>query len=257
MQQSSRFRHYLPTIVITGLLLFWELGIQASGTPLYVLPAPSQILRAFVSDLNTLLLHGGTTLFETMVGLSIATILAVIIAIMMDIWPAFHHAVYPLLVVSQTVPIIVLAPILIIYLGFGLAPKILIIVLICFFPIAIPFSDAMAIQDQNRVNLLRSMGASTWNVYALVKIPGAMSSFFSGLKVAATYSITGAIVGEWLASSSGLGYYMLRVKNGYMLDKVFASVFMVILLSLLMNAAVGLLSRLLVRPPVKQRRLLS
>lgn len=241
----------LPAALILLLLLLWELAVRITGAPVYVLPSPSKVLVAFVRDFPVLLGHGGTTLLETVLGLAIATALAVIIAVAMDAFPLFRTAVYPLLVVTQTVPVIVLAPIFIIYLGFGMAPKILTVVLMCFFPVTISFADGMAEQDVRRVDLVRIMGGTKRDVYTLVKMPGAAPSFFSGLKVAATYSISGAVVGEWLSSDRGLGYYMLRVKNGYMLDKVFACVLMVVLLSLLMNTAVKLLSRLIIRFPAQ------
>ena len=254
MNENRWAGRLLPGAVLLGLFLLWELGVRLSGTPLYILPAPSKILRAFALEFPLLLRHGTVTLSETVLGLSLATLLAAVIAILIDAFPNLRRAIYPLLVVTQTVPVIVLAPIFIIYLGFGIAPKILTVVLMCFFPITIPFADAMGAQDIRRVQLVSAMGAPRRKVYTLVKIPGALPAFFSGLKVAATYSISGAVVGEWLSSSAGLGYYMLRVKNGYMLDKVFASVLMVALLSLLMNGAVKLLSHLILKPPVNKRR---
>ena len=249
--KKTHLERALPIAVILALLTLWECGVRLSNTPLYILPPPSKVILAFCTDSPALLRHGAVTLTETILGLSIAAVLASLIALLMDAYPLFRKACYPILVVTQTVPVIVLAPIFIIYLGFGMAPKILIVVLMCFFPIAISFCDAMARADEKRVNLVRAMGATSWKVYTLVKIPSAAPAFFSGLRVAATYSVSGAVVGEWLSSSSGLGYYMLRVKNGYMLDKVFASVLMVVLLSLLMNLAVQLLSNLVVKPPKK------
>lgn len=245
MKKENLNRVILPLGVFLSLLAIWELGVKLFKVPLYILPAPSGIIRALISESSALFYHGGITLGETLAGVAIATALGVGLAILMDWFPSFHRAVYPLLVVSQTVPVIVLAPIFIIYLGFGLAPKILIVVLMCFFPITISFADGMAGVEGNQSNLARLFGAGEGQVYTLVKIPAAAPSLFSGLKVAATYSITGAVVGEWLASTAGLGYYMLRAKNGYMLDKVFACVVMVVVLSLLMNGGVKVLQRLL------------
>lgn len=231
----------VPTVVFILILAIWELGVNSTHTPLYILPAPSKIVLALISESDVLMMHGAVTLEETAIGLVIAAVLGILLAIVMDRFSLLRTAIYPLMVVSQTVPIIVLAPIFIIYLGFGLAPKILIVVLMCFFPIVISFADGMRQVDQNQVNLARLFGAGQWKVYTMVKIPAAAPSLFSGLKVAATYSITGAVVGEWLSSSSGLGYYMLRAKNGFMLDKVFACVVIVVLLSLCMNGFIKLL----------------
>ena len=231
----------LPAGAIFMLLFFWEAFVRLTHTPLYVLPAPSKVLLTFMKELPTLWNHALVTLTETFIGILIAAALAMILAILMDAFGLFKAAVYPILVVSQTVPVIVLAPLFIIYLGFGMAPKILTVVLMCFFPIAISFADGMAQLDGNQINLIRSFGAKWYQVYGLVKIPGAVPSLFSGLRVAATYSVTGAVVGEWLSAERGLGYYMLRVKNGFMMDKVFACILTIVLLSLLMNGLVKLL----------------
>ncbi|MDV8934625.1 MAG: ABC transporter permease subunit, partial [Carnobacterium sp.] len=127
---------------------------------------------------------------------------------------------------------------------FGMAPKIVMVILMCFFPMVVSFSDALGKVEVAQLNLLKTFGASKGQLYRLVKIPAAIGGFFSGLRVAATYCIGGAIVGEWLNASAGLGYYMIRVKNGYMLDKVFACVVVIILLSLFMNGVVKLLEKL-------------
>lgn len=233
----------LPVISLIGLLALWEACVRIFDVPLYILPAPSKVIVAFVNDFYTIIENSWITLIEALLGMLIATMLGIVIAIIMDRYGLLKAAVYPLLIISQTIPIIVLAPIFVIYLGFGLAPKILTVVLMCFFPIAVGFVSGLGEVDVRLVNLVRSYGATTFQVYMKVKIPAAWASLISGLRIAATYSVTGAVVGEWLASDSGLGYYMLRAKNGFMLDKVFASVLAVIILSLLMNAIVKLIGR--------------
>lgn len=234
----------LPFITIIALLILWESCVRIFRMPLYVLPAPSQVIAALVQDAGNLASHGLITVVEALAGMVIAFTLALALGVLMDAFPAFKQSVYPILVVTQTVPMIVLAPIFIIYLGFGLAPKILTVVLMCFFPIVISFVDGMAQVSPAYQNLLRSYGAKKTQIYRLAKIPAAMPSVISGLKVAATYSISGAVVGEWIASQAGLGYYLLRVKNNYMLDKVFACVVVIILLSLMMNGLIRLIQNL-------------
>ncbi len=245
MKKMNHKKITVPTAVFILILCIWEMTVRIADIPLYILPAPSKILLAVVSERNMLFLHGMVTLKETVIGLILAALFGILLAIIMDRFELFRTAAYPILVVSQTVPVIVLAPIFIIYLGFGMAPKILIVVLMCFFPIVISFADGMRHVDKNQVNLARLFGAGRLRTYSLVKIPGAAPALFSGLKVAATYSITGAVVGEWLSSDCGLGYYMLRVKNGFMLDKVFACVVVIVLLSLLMNGCVKILQYIL------------
>lgn len=242
----KRYNQYImPVVCLIAVLAIWEVCVQALGVSLYVLPAPSDIVNALVAEFGELWTHSMVTLKEAVVGLVIATLLAVFIAILMDLNRSFRYSVFPYLVVSQTVPVMILGPLFTMWLGFGLAPKILMVVFMCFFPVVISFSDALQQTDQKRLNLLRSFGASVLQQYLLVKIPGAATALFSGLKVAATYCIGGAIVGEWLSASAGLGYYMIRVKNGFMMDKVFACVIMVIVWSLLLNFAVTFLERII------------
>ena len=240
----KKIANFAPVLVILCLLILWELIVQLVGIPLYVLPAPSDMLEAFLTEFQELFRHGLTTMVEALAGMAISFAIGIVIGILIDAMPTFKRCIYPILVVTQTVPVIVLAPIFIIYMGFGYAPKILTVVLMCFFPIVISFSDGLGEMEEGYLNLVRTYGGSRWQLYRIVKIPSAMISLLSGLKVAATYSISGAVVGEWIASQSGLGYYLIRAKNGYMLDKVFACVLMIILLSLLMNGLVKLLGYL-------------
>lgn len=228
-------------LTLIAVLLVWELSVRVFHISLYILPAPSMIVSAMISQASVLWKHSLVTLYEALAGLMIATILAVMIAIAMDRFQSFKVGIYPYLIVTQTVPIMVLGPLFSLWLGFGLAPKILIVIFMCFFPIAIGFEDALSQADQKQINLLRSFKASTVQIYRMVKIPSGALGLFSGLKIASSYCIGGAIVGEWLSSSAGLGYYMLRVKNGYMLDRVFASVIVVILWSVLLNKLVNVI----------------
>lgn len=241
--KKSRCAVY-PAAALIGLLILWELLVRILEIPSYVLPAPTNVLSALWNDRAALVGHAGVTVLEAVAGMGISLACALILGVLMDLNDTVHDCVYPILVVTQTVPMIVLSPILILYLGFGVAPKILTVVLMCFFPIVVSFADGMAQTDAAYVNLVRSYGSTRLQVYSQVKIPNALPSLLSGLKVAATYSISGAVVGEWIASQEGLGYYLLRVKNSYALDKMFACVIVVILLSLMMNGVIVLLRRL-------------
>ncbi|MEE0435745.1 MAG: ABC transporter permease [Peptococcaceae bacterium] len=231
---------WMPVLVAICAIALWEGAVRLFDVPLYILPAPSKILEAMIENRSELFMHTLVTLEEAVVGLVIALVLAMLTAILMDLSKTFRNSVYPHLVVTQTVPVMVLAPLFSIWLGFGMAPKVLIVIFMCYFPIAISFADGLAQVNPKQVNLLKSFRASTRQIYTMVKIPAAAPSLFSGLKVAATYCVGGAIVGEWISASAGLGYYMLRVKNGYMLDKVFATVVVVVIVSLLLNGLVTL-----------------
>ena len=238
--RAKDWQKLLPWLVVAALLVLWEGCVRGFDIPLYVLPGPIDVIDSLFTDFATLLSHALVTSSEAVLGMLIALAFGLLLGVAMDAFPVVRKCVYPILVVTQTVPMIVLAPILIIYLGFGMAPKILTVVLMCFFPIAVNFTDGMSQVDKGYVDLVRSYGASRAQIYALVKLPAALPPLFSGLRVAATYSISGAVVGEWIGSMSGLGYYILRVKESYMLDKVFACVVVIVILSLLMNGIVRL-----------------
>ncbi|MDE6385211.1 MAG: ABC transporter permease [Eubacterium sp.] len=250
----KRLNKLAPIFVIIVLLAAWELTVKIAHIPLYVLPAPSAAIGTFVKEFPTLITHAGITVMEALAGMGIAFAIAIAIGILIDAMPTFKKCIYPILVVTQTVPVIVLAPIFVIYMGFGYAPKILTVVLMCFFPIVVSFSDGLGQMDKEYLNLIRTYGGSKFQLYKIVKIPSAMISLLSGLKVAATYSISGAVVGEWIASQSGLGYYLIRAKNGYMLDKVFACVLIIIILSLMMNGVVKLFGYTMLPSQRKKRK---
>ena len=188
-----------PLLVILILLGIWELTVRVGQIPLYVLPSPSATVFTLAEEFPTLLRHTGITVLEALTGMGISFAVGIIIGILIDAMPTFKRCIYPILVVTQTVPVIVLAPIFIIYMGFGYAPKILTVVLMCFFPIVVSFSDGLGQMEEGYLNLLRTYGGSRFQLYRIVKIPSAVISLLSGLKVAATYSISGAVVGEWIA----------------------------------------------------------
>lgn len=238
-------RIVMPLLVFVLVIGGWELYVRIFDISLYILPSPSKIIKALVENFDILMQHSFVTLEESLLGLVISTVFAILISIGMDLSKNFKISIYPYLIVTQTVPVMVLGPLFSIWFGFDLLPKVLIVIFMCFFPIAISFTDALGQVNEKEINLLRSFGANLFQIYKIVKIPSGAIGLFSGLKVAATYCVGGAIVGEWLSSRAGLGYYMLRVKNGYMLDKVFACVLMIIFWSILLNSGVTLLEKIM------------
>jgi ABC-type nitrate/sulfonate/bicarbonate transport system permease component len=183
-------------------------------------------------------------MLETVLGLAAATILGVGLAIMLDVSVWMRRAVYPVLVTSQTIPIIALAPLLILWFGFDLGPKVIVVALYCFFPIAVACADGLLGADPDLLRLMRSMRASRWQILWLVRLPGAMPSFFSGLRIAATYSVTGAIFGEYVAAYQGLGIYMETSYNAHAIVLVFAAIVVTAILSLFLFGLVSLIERL-------------
>lgn len=241
---KSGFRKRLyPLIFFLSLIAIWEGLSTIAVVPQYILPSPSNIVVSLVTEFGDLVPHILITLYETAIGFLIAVTLSVTIAIIMDSVKSIKKTLYPILIISQTIPIIILAPLFVIWFGYGYLPKIVIVILICFFPITISLLQGLATVDKELVDLLRSMGASKKQIYMSVKMPSALPDFFSGLKIAATYSIMGATIGEWVGGRQGLGVYMIRAKQSFATDKVFAAIIVITILSILLLRLVSLIEK--------------
>lgn len=212
--------------------------------PAFMLPSPVDVFTAFVNDFPLLLTHAQITLQEALYGLLIGIALAFIIASLMDRFQFLYNAFYPLLVLSQTIPTVAIAPLLVLWMGFEMAPKITLVVITTFFPITIGLLDGFKSVDKDQVNLMRSMKANRFQTFYIVKIPTALPSFFAGLKISASYAIVGAVIAEWLGGFEGLGVYMTRVKKAYAFDKMFAVIIFICIISLLLILLVTLIQRL-------------
>ncbi|MBU3159958.1 ABC transporter permease [Clostridium frigoris] len=235
----------IPIVFQVVILLIWQIAVDKWKVPQYILPSPKDIGITLVNILPSITSHIYTTLYEALIGFSISIVLALILAILMDNVKFVKKCLYPIIVVSQTIPIIVLAPLFIIWFGFGIMPKIVVVVLVCFFPIVVSLSDGLQSVDNDMVNLLKTMGAGRFQIFTMVKLPSSTVNFFSGLRIAATYSIMGAVTGEWLGGDKGLGVYMIRAKNSYSLDKVFAVIIIIVILSMALFGIVYLLQYIL------------
>jgi len=236
---------YGPAFVLAvGLLAFWELYVRSGQISPAVLPTPTGIVQALIDNWDVISVHTLQTLLETVLGMAAATLLGLLLAALLDISSWTRRAIYPLLVTSQTIPMIALAPLLLIWFGFDLGPKVIVVTLYCFFPIAVACADGLASADPELMKLLRSMRASRWQALWLVRLPGAMPSFFSGLRIAATYSVTGAIFGEYVGAYQGLGIYMQTSANSHAIILVFAAILVTAVLSLLLFGLVSLIERI-------------
>ena len=230
-----------PVILIALVLMIWSL--LSGSLSSFILPSPLEVARAGWQTRGLLLSAVATTLLETGIGLAVAIVLGVGLAAAMDLFVLVRRAVYPILVASQTVQILAIAPLLIIWFGFGLLPKIIVVVLICFFPLAVNTADGLASTDPDLIALLRSMGARRGQIWRIVRLPAALPSFFSGLRVAVTYSVVGATIAEWVGGSNGLGLYMLRSKNALATDQVFVAIVITSVLSIALFLLVVVLER--------------
>ncbi|MBO8158678.1 ABC transporter permease [Thermosyntropha sp.] len=242
MKKSANIAHNAaPAIALLFLLFLWEFGVRFYEIKPWILPGPVKVLSSLIKEHNLLLMHTGITLFEALTGFLLAVILAFITAFLLTHVEWLNRAFYPLLIISQTVPLIVLAVLFTLWFGWGLTPKIIIVVLVCFFPVTINFIEGINSVDPDQVHLFRSMGANKWTIFRLVKLPSALPAFFSGLRIAATYSIMAAVIGEWLGAQKGLGYFMTLKQKSFAIDEVLAAVFIICLMSFLLVKAVDFL----------------
>ena len=223
----------IPIGFIIILIILWEVIVSIGGIEEYILPSPIDVGITLINELPTMVPHIIATLYEGIVGFLIAILISIIIAIIMDTVPVIKKALYPVLVISQTIPTIAIAPLFIIWFGFGYLPKIIVVVIMCFFPMVISIVDGLEGVDKDLINHFKLMGASKLNVFLHLKLPFGMINFFSGIRIAATYSIMGAVIGEWLGGEKGLGVYMTRARSAYALDKMFAAIIVIVIISIL------------------------
>ena len=239
-----------PAAAILVLLAAWQILSSVGVVPAFMLPSPVAVGIAFVNSLPDLLANSGVTLIEAFAGLFIGIGIAFVLAVLMDAFDALYRAAYPLLIITQTVPVVAIAPLLVLWFGYGMAPKIVLVLIVCFFPISVSLLDGFRSADRDAIDMLRTMGANNRQIFRHIKLPCALDGMFSGLKISVSYSIVGAVISEWLGGNQGLGVYMTRVRKSYSFDKMFAVIFLIIVLSLLLMWGVSLLQRL-VRPDLK------
>ena len=241
----STIRRNWPAIaLIAGLVVLWEAVCAFGLVPKYMLPAPTDIVLAFIGDFPDLCAHAAVTLQEAAVGLLLGVALGFVCAVGMDAFDWLYRAFYPILVITQTIPTVAIAPLLVLWFGYEMAPKVILIVLTTFFPMAVGLLDGFRAVDPDSVDLLRSMGADRRQIFRYIKCPAALPQFFSGLRIAAAYSVVGAVISEWLGGFSGLGVYMTRVRKAYAFDKMFAVIILISVISLLLMALVDRLQKL-------------
>lgn len=233
----------IPVSAILIILAVWQIVSSLGWIPKFMLPSPVDVIAAFVGDFGLLMSHARVTIVESLIGLAIGTGLGFIAAVFMNHFNGFYRAFYPIVVITQTIPTVAIAPLLILWLGYAMAPKIVLVVITSFFPITVGLLDGFRSVDQDAVNLFRCMGATPAQIFRYMKLPGTLDRFFSGLRISATYSIIGAVVAEWLGGYNGLGVYMVRVKKSFSYDKMFAVIFLISIISLLLMWGLGKLQK--------------
>ena len=234
----------LPALCAVALLLILWQGLAMSGlVPAYMLPSPMDVVKALVHERALLWEHALITLKEAAIGLVLGVAIGVAFAALMDSFELLYRAVYPILVMTQTIPSVAIAPLLVLWFGYEMTPKIILVVLATFFPVTVGVLEGFRGTDGDAIALLRSMGAGRWQIFRYLKVPSALPQFFSGLRIAAAYSVVGAVISEWLGGFGGLGVYMTRVKKAFAYDKMFAVILLISALSLLLMRLVDAAER--------------
>lgn len=215
-----------PAILLVSFVLIWQLIVLATGAPHYILPGPGKVFQALYEHRSVLGGHAVVTITEIVLGLVLGTLLGCLCALTMILSPLLKRWLLPVLVMSQAIPVFALAPILVLWLGYGMVSKVAMAVLIIFFPVTSSFYHGMQRTEGDLLELARIMGAGYFSVLRCIVIPGAMPSFAGGMRVAAAVAPIGAIVGEWVGSSEGLGFYMLHANARMQIDRMFAALFL-------------------------------
>ena len=233
-------------MAIAAILIAWQLVSISGLLPSYMLPSPVAVCQALVNDRSTILFHAGFTLQESFYGLVIGVCLAFLFATMMDRFPILDQAFYPIMIITQTIPTIAIAPILVLWMGFGMAPKITLVVITTFFPITITVFDGFRSVKTEMVELMFTFGATRMQVFRKLKFPAVLPYFFSAIKMAIPLSIIGAAIGEWLGAQSGLGYFSRRMMTQLDGAGVFAPVLLLSVVAMILVEIVSILEKKLI-----------
>lgn len=243
MKKQAIWKKGAPFFLFIFLLLLWEIIAVTMKVEAWLLPSPSTIFTAAVEDYERILEQLGSTVQLSVIGLLIGSVIGLLIAALLHLFPRVKDAVYPLLILSQNVPIIVLAPLLIIWFGFGILPKLIVITLVCFFPVAVAALDGFRQTPYELKHYFQMMGASKKDLFWKLELPHALPFLFSGLKISATYSVMGAVISEWLGAKEGIGVYMTLASSSFRTDRVFVAIFIIMALSLLFFCLITLMEK--------------
>ncbi len=238
---------WLPFTVIAVIIITWQLSSMFFSIPSWLLPAPSVILEEAVTGFEAYIHHVISTINLTVIGFLIGISVGLVVAVMLHLLPKLREAFYPLMILSQNIPIIVLAPLLVIWFGFGMLPKIIIIVLVCFFPVAIATLDGFRQTSHELIHYMQMAGATKKQIFTKLELPHALPAIFSGLKISATYSVMGAVISEWLGANEGIGVYMTLASSSFRTDRVFVAILFIMVLCLVFFSIIITLEKMLIK----------
>ncbi len=247
-------RGWPPVAATVLLLLAWQAAVAWGHIETWILPSPSQIFQEGIHIFPRVWEHTWATLQIALLGFFCGVMFGLAIAVALHLIPGFRAALSPLLVLSQNVPIIVMAPLLFIWFGYGLLPKMIVIVLVCFFPVAVALLSGFVQADRTMMQYLQMIGAGRSQIFMKLEFPNALPYFFSGLKISAVYCVMGAVVAEWIGAEKGIGQFLIISFKNFMTVRVFVAIFVIVLLSLALFGVVSLLEKLLIRWNAKEVR---
>ena len=232
-------------LILVILLAAWEGWTQLAEAPRWQLPAPSVIARELFNSRALLWEHTLVTLVEVVLGFAVALSVGLLLAGGIAYSRILERAVYPIIIASQTIPIIAIAPLLLIWVGYGVTPKIIVVALISFFPISVNTVDGLRSVDPDMVSMMRTLGATRWQIFTKVQIPASLPQMFSGIKIGIAISVIGAVIGEWVGASSGLGYLMTYSQPLFLTARVFASIVVLSAMGIGLFVAASIVERLM------------
>lgn len=234
-------------MVLLLLFIIWEIIVKILGVQEWLLPPPSKIFAEAFFGWGNFYPDLLSTIKISLFGFALGGIIGLLIAILLHLVPFLRESFYPLLILSQNIPIIVLAPLLVIWFGFGLLPKMIVITLVCFFPITVAALDGFKQTPSELKHYMLMAGATKSQLFWKLELPFSLPSIFSGLKISATYSVMGAVISEWLGAKQGVGVYMTLASSSFRTDKVFVAIFAIMILSLLFFLIIVLIERMVIR----------
>lgn len=247
MKYNAIFIKIGVSLAIIGL---WQ--VFTFFVPAYILPSPLRVAHALLHDFSLLYSAIAVTLFEALSGFVIAVLFACVLALAMHTNPRVKALMYPPIIFSQAIPIVAFAPLFVLWFGFGYIPKIITVVLICFFPITVTLTDGLAAVSEPLINMMKTFGASRASIIRHVQLPSAMGHLFAGMKISVAYSIMAAVIGEWLGGDGGIGVYMIRVQRAFALDKMCAAIIVIIIATGVLFAGIRIIQRILLPWSIKQ-----
>jgi NitT/TauT family transport system permease protein len=232
-----------PIMAIVGLAAVWELGTRFFDIPSFLFPAPSAVIAACLDNAQLLLRESWVTTTEIVFGYLLSIVIGIPLALAIFMWPIFARSVYPLLISTQAMPKVAIAPLFVVWFGFGFLPKILIAFLIAFFPIVINTVMGLSSIEREKIYLARSMGLSAFETFRLIRLPNALPSIFAGLKISITLAVVGAVVGEFVGGDSGLGYQLMIANGSLNTPLLFAGILALTVLGLVLFGIVEIIER--------------